>query len=190
MIKSIIFDLYGTLVTQGDVDIYHGFFNSLGLSRDDIFKWLNKSMTQEYDSFHDIIKELKINTNIDIDKYQNLLDDDVRGVCVFSDTYTVLDRLSKKYNLYLLSNAGTPYKQPYFDLDLDKYFKKPFFSCECGMRKPDIEFYNMVVDYGGLNKNEIIMIGDSYKSDFLGAQNAGIKSILRDNSLTYITREL
>lgn len=45
--------------------------------------------------------------------------------------------------------------------------------------KPDLESFELAI--GDTNKEDCIMIGDSIKSDKIGAQNAGIDSYIVDN---------
>lgn len=52
--------------------------------------------------------------------------------------------------------------------------------------KPDLESFELAI--GNTNKEDCIMIGDSIKSDKIGAQNAGIDSYIVDNehSIRYL----
>ena len=90
----------------------------------------------------------------------------------------------------MLSNLATPYKQPFYDLQLSGYFEKVFFSCDEGDKKPNASFYQKVVDYSKLDKSEIVMIGDNIVSDYKGAMDCGIDAILKDNELRYVTKDL
>lgn len=54
--------------------------------------------------------------------------------------------------------------------------------------KPRMEIYNKIFElHPGIEKNKILMIGDTFETDILGAQNAGIHSaiVLTGNSLPY-----
>ena len=50
-------------------------------------------------------------------------------------------------------------------------------SEEAGREKPHIEIFNLALSKMKLKANDVIMIGDSYKKDILGARNAGIESV-------------
>ena len=78
----------------------------------------------------------------------------------------------------------------YFDLGLQNHIEKYFFSCELGHRKPSKEIYSIVVEYSGLDRSQILMIGDSVTSDYQGAKNSGLHSILKDKPLSVITSHL
>ena len=68
-----------------------------------------------------------------------------------------LQMLSKKYRLFLLSNTDSIHIETFeqktgisFYSDFYQCFEKVYFSFEIGIRKPDIEIYNYV-----LNKHEL-----------------------------------
>ena len=90
----------------------------------------------------------------------------------------------------MLSNISTPYKECLYNLEIDRYFKKVFFSCDIGYRKPDPNSFKSVIDYSGLHPNQLIMVGDSQISDCNGALNCGIMTIKKDKSLLRIEQDL
>lgn len=59
----------------------------------------------------------------------------------------------------------------------EKYFEHIFISEEIDAQKPSKDFFDIVLDKINIKKEECIVIGDSEKSDILGAINAGIESI-------------
>jgi putative hydrolase of the HAD superfamily len=132
----------------------------------------------------------KLKPTADTAHFLKLLDEEVESVQPFSDTYEVLRRLKDKYRLFCLSNLATPYKYPYYKLDMENYIEKAFFSCELTDKKPNASFYDKVVKHSGLNKEDFIMIGDNPLSDVKGAQDYGIEARLKDKSLLEITADL
>lgn len=80
----------------------------------------------------------------------------------------LLDRLRGSFNLYLLSNTN----KLHFDLynaqlmeqtggrSLSDYFTKAYYSFELGMRKPNSEIYQFVLDDSHLNPSETLFIDD------------------------------
>lgn len=83
-----------------------------------------------------------------------------------------------KYDLYILSNHVPELPRLIENLNLSKYFKRIYTSGNMNYEKPHAEFYNYVLNDIEINSEKAIMIGDSYNSDYNGAQNVGIKSIL------------
>ena len=187
--KSIIFDLFGTLIyTSRKVNPYLNLFNSLGLTKDEKSYWINRVLTKNYGYLQEIANE--INKNINTSEFEKQVQEEIQSTHLFDDTIQVLDRLSSKYNLYLLSNISTPYKECLYNLEIDRYFKKVFFSCDIGYRKPDPNSFKSVIDYSGLHPNQLIMVGDSQISDCNGALNCGIMTIKKDKSLLRIEQDL
>lgn len=191
MKKAIIFDLYDTLITVKRKSKPYSYLlanctsNSKSIINDIM---LNDYLAAGYINKLKIYNKLK--STADISHFLKLLDDEVESTVVFSDTYEVLRKLKDKYRLFCLSNLATPYKYPYYKLDLENYIEKAFFSCELSDKKPNASFYDKVVKYSGLNKEDFIMIGDNPLSDIKGANDYGIDAILKVNSLTEATKNL
>ena len=87
-----------------------------------------------------------------------------------------VERLSKKYKLYLASN-GTAKVQAgrLASANISRFFQEIFVSQEIGANKPALEYFERcfarIPDF---DKSKAIMVGDSLTSDILGGQNAGI----------------
>lgn len=186
--KAIIFDLFGTLIyTSIKKNPYLNLFKSFGLTKDERSYWINRVLTKNYD-----IQEIAndINRNIYTSEFEKQIKEEIESTHLFDDSIQVLDRLSNKYDLYLLSNLSTPYKECFYNLGLDKYFNKTFFSCDIGYRKPDPNSFQCVINYIKLHPSQIIMIGDNQTSDCDGALNCGMKAIKKDKSLILIEKDL
>ena len=87
-----------------------------------------------------------------------------------------VERLSKKYKLYLASN-GTAKVQAgrLASANISRFFEEVFVSQEIGANKPSPEYFERCfAKIPGLDKSKTIMVGDSLTSDILGGQNAGI----------------
>ena len=87
-----------------------------------------------------------------------------------------VERLSKKYKLYLASNGtASVQKGRMTSADLYRFFEKVFVSQEIGANKPSIEYFERCfAQISGFDKAKAIIVGDSLTSDILGGQNAGI----------------
>lgn len=189
--KAIIFDLYNTLIyTKDRRNPYVDFFTSLGLSRGEIRVWLDEILTNNYNNFNEIAQVVKPDKFIYTDKWDYDIEQEIKNTLPFDDTHYVLDNLSRKYDLFLLSNISTPYKQAFFNLGLNRYFKSVFFSCDIGYRKPQSEAFKIVMKETGYKPSQLLMIGDSMSSDFNGAINVGIKAILKDKPLIQIYNQI
>lgn len=156
------------------------------------------------------IKEVFIKRDYLMDKYFNLdiekglfndlfvkfLYDEIEMVDGIED---LLLYLSDKYKIFTASNGI--YKMQENRLkksNLDKYFDKIFVSDKIGFEKPDKKFFQKIMDLTKFSNDDLIMIGDSIKSDIIGAKNSKIKSIyfnkdgkkISDENFTYQVKNL
>ena len=53
-------------------------------------------------------------------------------------------------------------------------------SSDCGCRKPDPAFYEMLFDKFDLDKRDAVMIGDDMQNDVRGAERFGIRGLWAD----------
>lgn len=90
-----------------------------------------------------------------------------------------LKKLSDKYNIYIITNGVKRVQDKRLSLvNITKYFKKIYISEVLGYQKPDIEFFNIVLqDLNITNKSEVLIIGDSLTSDIQGGINSGIDTM-------------
>ena len=94
------------------------------------------------------------------------------------NSYNEIVRLSKKYDLYLVSNGEPSVQYPRIKTSgLDKLFKGLFISSEIGHQKPKKEFFDYVSDHiDNFDRSKAVVIGDSLSSDMKGAISYGIDS--------------
>ena len=140
--------------------------------------------------------KLDIKKEIFNDLFVGFLYDEVEMVDGIED---LLSYLSNKYQIYAASN-GLYYMQVnrIKKSNLSKYFKDIFVSDKIGYEKPDERFFNKIMDIIKYSNNDLIMIGDSIKSDIIGAKNSNIKSIyfnkenkkISDKNFTYQVKNL
>jgi FMN phosphatase YigB (HAD superfamily) len=78
-----------------------------------------------------------------------------------------LQMLSQKYRLFLLSNTDAIHIATFekkvgasFYSDFYQCFEKVYFSFEIGMRKPNPEVYNLVLDQNALQAKQTLFIDD------------------------------
>lgn len=65
---------------------------------------------------------------------------------------------------------------------IGKYFDKVWSSADFGRVKPCTVFFESAIGeilkkYPGGTKDEILFVGDTYKTDIIGAHNAGLKAV-------------
>ena len=101
----------------------------------------------------------------------------------------VLEALSalreKGYRLWLLSNAQaifTAYELRH--LELDSAFDGIYLSSDYRCRKPDIRFFQALIDDQKLDASRCLFIGNDRSTDIAGAKNAGMATLYMHTALT------
>ncbi|MDE6416040.1 MAG: HAD family hydrolase [Duncaniella sp.] len=87
----------------------------------------------------------------------------------------VLEALSKKFPLVLVSNFYGNVEAVLKDFDLRKYFNDIIESAVVGVRKPDPAIFRLGVDALGLKPEEVLVVGDSLKKDIFPAESIGCR---------------
>ncbi len=92
------------------------------------------------------------------------------------DAPQALEKLSKQYSLYLVSNGTYDVQMSRLkSADIIQYFQKIFISETVGADKPDPLFFSRVFEQiPNFDKEKTIIVGDSLTSDILGGMQAGI----------------
>ena len=87
-----------------------------------------------------------------------------------------VDRLSKKYRLFLVSNGTTSVQKGRMtSANLYRFFEKVFVSQQIGHNKPAKEYFDACfAQIPDFDKSRAIIVGDSLTSDILGGIHAGI----------------
>ena len=90
----------------------------------------------------------------------------------------VLDYLSPKYNLYILSNGFRELQSRKMQsAGVDKYFKKIILSEDLGVLKPSLQLFHFALSATQSELNQSLMIGDSWSADIVGAKGAGMDHV-------------
>ncbi len=93
----------------------------------------------------------------------------------------LVEKLSKRYPIVLLSNVAESRYREISGMGLDRLIKsravqRVFTSYAIGLRKPDIRIYKYVLKEMKINPKEALFI-DNQPENVLGAQRAGIRGI-------------
>ena len=89
-----------------------------------------------------------------------------------------VDRLSKKYRLFLASNGTASVQHGRMtSANLYRFFEKVFVSQEIGHNKPSKAYFDgCFAQIPGFDPEKAIIVGDSLTSDILGGINAGSRT--------------
>lgn len=93
----------------------------------------------------------------------------------------VCEELKKRgYRLCLLSNETPAVIEVLRAFQLLDLFELVLLSGDVGFSKPDPRFFRSLLEELEIDSSQVIHIGDRYATDVLGAQRAGLESILYD----------
>jgi FMN phosphatase YigB (HAD superfamily) len=95
---------------------------------------------------------------------------------LFPEVPEILGRLSQRFRLGLLSNTQS------FDLEFPGLSALPFharlFSYEVGALKPEETLFVRMAERLGLPPSDLLMVGDNFQDDILGAEGVGMQALL------------
>lgn len=176
-IKNIIFDLGGVLV---DLDFKKTFaaFKELGVENieqmysqhhaSELFKKLETGLIGEKEFLAAIRKYVPgIVSDEQIKHAWNAMILGFRP-----DSLTELERIAKKYRIFLLSNTNSIHLRRVHQVfaeeigkpSLDQYFSRSWYSNLIGLRKPDKEIYQFVLEDADLDPSETFFIDDTIEN--------------------------
>lgn len=167
--KNYIFDFYGTLV-----DIW--------TDEDDEKLW--EQMPALYAAYGAdyFAAELKANYDEHIKRQESQLRKRSQA------TLKTLKEVGA--TVILLSNAQRAFTQAEIEMTgCREFLDKIYISSDYKMKKPQVEFMNLVLNDNQLNPEETVMVGNDFTSDMAIAQAAGIDGILL-NTFPYNQSEI
>lgn len=173
--KAIAFDAYGTLVAIGDKRRPYAALAALthqSLDPSPLVQPLDLEAAYRgtgviLDS--DVLASLK-----------HALDDELASITSYPETSSVLKAVKAAgIRTAVASNLALPYAQPIHRL-FGALIDVHCFSFEVGAVKPDGAFYEALCQQLGLPATEVLMVGDTWRCDYAGAQAAGLKALHLD----------
>ena len=188
-IKNIIFDLGGVIINLDMLKTIQ-IFESFGIpdfantynqfSQTDLFDRFDKGKITE-DEFFDTIK-----STFHLNQSKQELVDAWNAMLLDIPAYR-LERLMwymKNYRTFLLSNTNETHissfeeylKKQHHVANLSAFFEKDYYSCRLGMRKPDAEIFEFVLNENSLEAGETIFVDDTI-NHIRGAGSVGLHTI-------------
>lgn len=204
-IKGIIFDYGGTIDSYGDhwsEVIYDGYLDA-GLEIDkavfrDAYVYAERELARTrhilpQHNFYDLLlikMQLELSdlatkgviAESDVVKYAEPIArycyERARKSC--EDARPIIEQLSKRYPLMLVSNFYGNVETVIRDMGLREYFRGVIESAVVGVRKPNPTIFKLGVDALELKPEEVLVVGDSFRKDIepslsLGCQVAWLK---------------
>ncbi len=175
MIKNLIFDLGGVLVSLDRQRCLDNFSSQLGFDNfgDYLNAYAQKGFFAEFESgdinaeqFRNEVKERCTKEDIT----DQMIDTALNSFLTHVDSYKVklLLDLKQKYNLLLLSNVNPiAWKRccelflEAFGVDIEDVFEKLYLSYEMGCSKPGNEIFEKLIADSGILPEETLFIDDS-----------------------------
>jgi len=104
-------------------------------------------------------------------------------VCFPEERIALLKRLSKRYNLYMLSNTSSlhvkVFEKMYLEIagePMQEVFKKIYYSHEIGWHKPDLEAWEYVLNDAHIKAEETLFLDDNIHN-IKASQELGFQAI-------------
>lgn len=98
----------------------------------------------------------------------------IKKVKPYNGVTELLSKLKKTYRLHIITNGLKEAQRPRLtQLGWLPFFENIFVSEEIGSSKPSIEYFNTVLSsLKQKDKSKLLVVGDNFKADILGAKNA------------------
>ena len=118
------------------------------------------------------------NYNENLDVTHQYLTRAPHGKALKEGCLEVLDFLSKKYQLHIITNGFKEIQHIKLNgSELKPYFKNIIISEEHGLSKPHPEIFRLAEKMALAESHECLMIGDNHETDVMGAIQSGWKAI-------------
>ena len=187
-IKCVVLDFDGTMYSYGDWSNEPKLFGSYLVSKNYLPEcdgWENKMarLAEIYPQYH-IIQQMfafLADNGIDDSEFRKFNDENICEIrtneIVFLKPETI-DKLAESYKVYIISDSAIPYIE--FYLDHAKIDKSKFQAILTNEYRDEgytkIPMMKQIIKETGLSPDEIIMVGDSERSDIVPAKLLGIQT--------------
>lgn len=95
----------------------------------------------------------------------------------YPSTESVLEVLSKKYNLGIIANQPAGCKERLEKWGIAEYFDLVISSTEEGIEKPNSEIFNIALERANCSPENAVMVGDRMDNDIAPAKEIGMKTV-------------
>ncbi len=185
MIEAVVFDLYGTLIyIHGSSKPTQRMFEELGLwTEEELAAAKDIALTQSFDNLAQLAEKVRPGCCIETETYELAVREEAGKTSLFPESLDVLECLKEKgLRIGLISNISSSYRRTFFDLGLAERVDEYILSCDVGVKKPDPKIYQSMSSKLKLPERSILMVGDSYRCDFVGPKKAGMQAVWLNRS--------
>ena len=189
--KNIIFDLGGVIINV-DINLTYLKFCQFGINenkKEFYDKFIDDSILFKYEmgriSTDDFFEEIQKRFSVNVEKNAILEAWNALLLDIPDERIELLKKLSKKYNLYLLSNTNEEHYNTIISRFINRYgcnifdeiFIKQYYSHLQSMRKPAKEIFEFVLAHGRLAPEETFFVDDN-EQNIASAKTCGIQTHL------------
>jgi glucose-1-phosphatase len=188
--EAIIFDLGGVILNI-DYNLTRNAFAKAGVRNfdemysqteaDDLFRHLETGKISE-ELFY---KELNKRNGFDLPFAEIEKSWNAMLLTFRENSLQFLTSLKSNYRIFLLSNTNhihlkelkNIYNNKPREIAFEKYFEKAYYSCEMGLRKPNADIYERVLEENNLDAGKTLFVDDSVQN-IEAAKLLGMQTIL------------
>lgn len=194
-IEAIVFDLGGVILNI-DYNLTRNAFEKLGVLHFDelysqvkankLFRSLETGNINEEDFYSDFNKCTCLSlTPYEIQKAWNAM------LLTFRESsLKFLEQIKSSYRLFLLSNTNTIHYDKFIEIyyenersfTFESFFERAYYSFQLGMRKPDYNIYEFVLEKSNLKSENTLFIDDSIQN-IDAANSLGFQTIFLEKDV-------
>ena len=200
-ITGVIFDYGGTIDSRGvhwSEVLWQGFVSqNVPITKEqfrDCYVHAERELARvrhilPNDNFHDLlVKKVRIELDylVNNDLLQAASDALCQAIALYcynaarecvEEARPVLEALSQRFPMMLVSNFYGNVDSVLRDFDLRRYFKGVIESAVVGVRKPNPTLFRLGVDALEMDARNILVVGDSLRKDIEPAESLGCKAL-------------
>jgi FMN hydrolase / 5-amino-6-(5-phospho-D-ribitylamino)uracil phosphatase len=94
-------------------------------------------------------------------------------VTLYDEVEASLERLSRRYRLFALSNGNADLKR----CGVEHWFEGHITAISAGAAKPDVRIFNRLLEEARVQAAQVVHIGDDPHLDVVGAAQAGLQAV-------------
>ena len=188
MIKTIIFDLWQTLVYRNvNYSTTSRMLEKTGvkISKKKFVKIFEESVQtrkwkSKFEAYKNLCKNMRLETTEqNVNLLMDLRDKAEAQTKLYKHSISILKQLKKQgYKTGLISNTSVfAIKQIKKKTNLLKYIDYPLFSYDAGVIKPNLKFFKKMLKISKCKPEETIMIGDKLNDDVIPPRTIGMNAI-------------
>ncbi len=203
--KIIVFDLYDTVLKDITFDfnagiryLYDTFFTEKCswqemMDYEETFSWLYEKRKTDgsevcliRDEIPMFFQKFGVELPEDMEELEYRMMDAAQKVTLPEEVRDTLEKLhGKKIPIYILSNSiftGQATERLLREFGILDYFEKVYVSADYGVRKPSEKFFQIALEEmqkenPGMEKKDILYVGNDYRTDVGGATAMGFHTI-------------